>query len=331
MQKFLILITGWIGTLIAFVYLTFLLRQPSTAFWGLVQSEKTVIRAPEAGEISMLAVHPGDSVMAGDTLLVIFRPEVVRQQKEGQSRLQKLNAEFTEKLQQIRAQIARETHAREMDLLELEQERQIWEMELKRNQTLAKDWLSDSLTAIDSVVIQRRKEFETKQMAIKGKYQLRIDDLRQQASGLRPLQDISQDITLHDVSYWEAVSRQQVIRAPHDGWVGEVHVSEQEVTLKGTALVEIWGNQARYVEGFIHENFKATLTPGQKVKLNSANNADNKATATIIRLGNRIVEFPERLRKAPDVHLWGRETMIQLEEGNNFLIGEKVLIQVQKP
>ena len=106
-------------------------------------------------------------------------------------------------------------------------------------------------------------------------------------------------------------------------------VNESELTLKGVPLVEIWGNDARYVAGYIHEKFTAGLEAKQKVTLFSSNNQDNKAEATIIRLGNRIVEFPDRLRKAPDLRMWGRETLIQLEEVNPFLIGEKVVIQVQ--
>lgn len=331
MRKFLFLLFCWTIALGGFIYLTLLLKQPSTAFWGIVQSEKTVVRSPEAGEIHILKVHPGDSVRPGDTLLVLYRPEVERQQQESKFQLSKLDAERTDKLRSLQNEMQAVRVRWNQELQVVQQKQEFWELKLKREKELASVWLGekDLEESPDSLIAFKQLEFQSQLEAINQQYHLKIKALQDQQNLSQPILDSDHDLAENDLAYWEAISEQQVIRAPHAGWVGEVMVNETEVTLKGTPLVEIWGNEARYVEGFIHENFTAELTAGQQVTLSSANNTDNKAQATIVKLGNRIVEFPDRLRKAPDVRLWGRETIIQLKPNNHFLIGEKVIIQVQ--
>ena len=331
MRKFILLILLWSLALGGFAILTFQMKQPSTAFWGLVQSEKTVVRSPEAGEIQILKVNPGDSVRPGDTLLVIFRPEVERQQQESQVQMEKLDKEHASLQQEIRGDMQRIRAEWNAASQRLSQEQALWEAKIKRDRELAAPWLTkeNQTGMIDSVTQARRNEFAAKQAGLDEEYSVRLRSLQERLQLNQPILQSNLDLAENDLTYWEAICEQQVIRAPHSGWVGEVMVSETEVTLKGTPLVEIWGHDARYVEGYIHENFSAELKAGQQVMLSSANDSDNSAKATIVKLGNRIVEFPDRLRKAPDIRLWGRETIIQLEERNPFLIGEKVVIQAQ--
>ena len=192
--------------------------------------------------------------------------------------------------------------------IQLAQEQKLWESKITRDRELAGPWLEKSRgpSVIDSVTAAKRAEFASKQSAIDTEFSTRLKGLQDQLQLNVPILESNLDLAKNDLAYWEAICEQQVIRAPHAGWVGEVMVSETEVTLKGNPLVEIWGHDARYVEGFIHENFTAELNSGQRVTLHSANDTENTAEATIVKLGNRIVEFPDRLRKAPDVRLWGK-------------------------
>jgi len=55
----------------------------------------------------------------------------------------------------------------------------------------------------------------------------------------------------------------------------------------------------------------------------------NKSAATIgevVGVGARIVEYPLRLRKRPDIQMWGREVQILIPPENQFLLGEKLII-----
>ncbi len=52
----------------------------------------------------------------------------------------------------------------------------------------------------------------------------------------------------------------------------------------------------------------------------------NNETGTVVGVGSRIVEYPVRLRKHPDLQVWGREVVIKIPENNQFILGEKVVI-----
>jgi hypothetical protein len=59
-------------------------------------------------------------------------------------------------------------------------------------------------------------------------------------------------------------------------------------------------------------------------------NKHNRVSGEVVGVGARIVEYPVRLRKAPDILMWGREVMIKIPVGNKFLLGEKVMITIEK-
>jgi hypothetical protein len=46
----------------------------------------------------------------------------------------------------------------------------------------------------------------------------------------------------------------------------------------------------------------------------------------VVGVGARIVEYPLRLRKRPDIQMWGREVQILIPPENRFLLGEKLVI-----
>lgn len=330
MRKFIALLIGWILALAGFLFLNISLNQPSSSFWGLVRSEKAVIRAPEAGEIQVLKVLPGDAVLPGDTLLLLFRPEIGRQQQEGEFQKERLRLEYGRELAETQSDILTLRAERQAKLDQIGREMTLWEARQTRDKAMASTWLEGESVPhlIDSIAALKSNEFIQEQKSINETYDLRLQALRNRMNLSQPALKAEQALIENELNYWETVKDQQVIRATEAGWVGEVLVSESEQVLKGTSLVEIWGNEAQYVEGYIHENFTAEIKSGQQVLVSSSNNTDQTANATIVKLGNRIVEFPDRLRKAPDVRLWGREAIIKIDPGNPFLIGEKVIIQV---
>jgi len=48
-------------------------------------------------------------------------------------------------------------------------------------------------------------------------------------------------------------------------------------------------------------------------------------------MGSRIVEYPERLKKTPQVSAWGREVIIRISPDRSLLMGEKVEIAMEQP
>jgi hypothetical protein len=60
----------------------------------------------------------------------------------------------------------------------------------------------------------------------------------------------------------------------------------------------------------------------------SGHDKTNRTPGEIVGVGARIVEYPERLRKRPDILIWGREIIVRLPPENRFLLGEKVRISL---
>ena len=330
MKKIPLLPILWVLALLTFVFYTYQFQEPSSSFWGVVQSEKTVIRSPESGEIRMLRVNAGDSVQAGDTLLVLFQPEIGRQQTDYEIRLRQLQAAHERKIGELKGEIRLLHISWQAEREQVEENKRLWEARQARDSSLALPWLGEdqSPELVDSVLELRRKAYETELANIAREHQAKLKVLNKALSDEQKAEQVDRNQLQNDLDYWTQVGSRQVIRAPHDGWVGEVMVSDTELTLKGVSLVEIWSHRPHYVEGYIHETFSATLEPGQSLDLLSSNGETRKDKATLVKLGNRIVEFPRRLRKSPEVSMWGREVIIRLDEDNPFLIGEKVMIQV---
>ena len=65
---------------------------------------------------------------------------------------------------------------------------------------------------------------------------------------------------------------------------------------------------------------------GDNLEVVSSLHPDNGVGGTIIGLGTRIVEIPERLRKIPDFKTYGREVLIRIPPVNPFLQKEKVML-----
>ena len=63
-----------------------------------------------------------------------------------------------------------------------------------------------------------------------------------------------------------------------------------------------------------------------KVRVVSMANTSAATIGEVVGVGARIVEYPVRLRKRPDIQVWGREIQILIPSENRFLLGEKLII-----
>jgi hypothetical protein len=80
------------------------------------------------------------------------------------------------------------------------------------------------------------------------------------------------------------------------------------------------------VKGYIHENAYSRISLKDKVRVVSVANTSAATVGEVVGVGARIVEYPARLRKRPDIQMWGREVQILIPPKNRFLLGEKLFI-----
>ncbi|WP_413582303.1 DUF3616 domain-containing protein [Bdellovibrio sp. HCB288] len=110
-----------------------------------------------------------------------------------------------------------------------------------------------------------------------------------------------------------------------DGAVGAVNFKNGEKAPAFAPLITLVPLNPTYVNGYINENLSSTLKVGQVVEVNSAGGKVTRGS--VVSIGSRIVQIPERLLRIQTLAAWGREVVIKIPRNNEFLLGEKVFVQ----
>lgn len=145
-----------------------------------------------------------------------------------------------------------------------------------------------------------------------------------------PLQSEYDDL-VKEKDYLEKKKKNLYVFSPADGVVGQINFKVGEKVGGFATLMTLANNSPTFITGFINENLDVSLIEGQQVKVRSATRPGITATAVIKSIGRRTVEIPLRLLKYQNVIAYGREVTLALSENNQFLIGEKVVVDPSKP
>lgn len=112
-----------------------------------------------------------------------------------------------------------------------------------------------------------------------------------------------------------------------EGVIGSVNVKIGEDASPFSPLLTMHDNSPTMIKGFVHESIYNKTFKGQKVVVSSITDTNKIVDAVVASVGNRIVEYPLRLRKSETTLTYGREVIIFVPRDNPFLIGEKVQIK----
>ena len=120
------------------------------------------------------------------------------------------------------------------------------------------------------------------------------------------------------------------IYAETDSVVGVVNVRQGERQAAFEPFLTLIKNTPLFVRGYIHEYVNCKTFRHQKVAIRSFSNPTETIAASVVEIGDRIVQFPPQILRGESSPLWGREVIIALPRDNSFLVGEKLLIQLEK-
>jgi multidrug resistance efflux pump len=107
--------------------------------------------------------------------------------------------------------------------------------------------------------------------------------------------------------------------APYDGIVGNINVMEGEYVPAFSSLISYYETTPPVVLAFIQERFDIKVNVGDSVLVQSVYSPSKQVHGVVSAKGHRIVEIPEKLRKIPDVKIYGVEVFIHIPHGNRFL------------
>ncbi len=129
-----------------------------------------------------------------------------------------------------------------------------------------------------------------------------------------------------ELEFAQAQKDHLLIFAEKSGVVGAVNFKSGQTVPPFTTLLSILSQKPDTIKAYIHENVYSQIELNQEMMLASISDKRKKFSGTVISIGSRIVEMPERLTNSPLIKVWGREVIVQLNETNTFLMGEKVVI-----
>jgi multidrug resistance efflux pump len=313
--------------------ITLTFRSESTCFYGIAETQEQMINVESAVEVKAIHVVPGQSVARGDLLVELIRPdlalrinevthainEVVAQKdvdrSEGQALLVQLNAQRLQRISEIDARIAqlKAQYALNVQLTS----------QLK---SVRPDSSRDSSRGTNPLLVQIE--------SLQHELDSARDPTLAQIHGLS--RSISTSAAPKNVQLEQLREELEVLagqmdglhkRSPIDGVVGSVNVRDGERVSPFSPILTVHARSPSYVKGYIHENTYNQVRVGQQLEVRSLAERRTRLIGEVAGVGGRIVEFPVRLRKHPDILVWGREVLVRIPPQNPLLLGEKVMIR----
>jgi len=261
-----------------------------TSFYGVVDTAETVVSAELPVEIVNLHVVPGQVVRAGDPLVDLASSELERNIAELRHSLNEARAARIAEDREIQAQVAE------------------YEAQYKLNRSL---------------LSQVRGRDEAGDEAGESPLGAAIAGLK----GVLAREELS---TVDMEAYLSLLLREReklTVVAPGPGLIGTVHRRVGEKVKAFEPVMTLYTGAPVTVRGYIHESAHSLIENGQAVRVRSLA-APYELSGEVVGIGHRIVEYPVRLRKRPEIQTWGREVIIRIPDSNAFLLGEKVMIEM---
>lgn len=182
-----------------------------------------------------------------------------------------------------------------------------------------------------------QSDWESQLRVLKSRYdKLNAEmQLRQQLAGfakdfgqLAPQADpllVELEDAKREIALIEGRMKNLFVFAEVDGAVGAVNYKNGEKAPAFAPLITLVPLNPTYVNGYINENLSSTMAVGQTVEVSSA--GGKVVRGSVVSIGSRIVQIPERLLRIQTLPAWGREVVIKIPRANEFLLGEKVFVQ----
>jgi len=325
---------AWIGAVVTVVTLSILYNgnSNSTVFYGIAESREMAVNFERPVEIKKIHVVQGQKIHVGDTIVELDRPELILKINEIAHNLNELKAKgnldigenksLIKQLQAEQAAIENEIKTK-ISLLEAQYKlNKELTSSLKSIESGQKDQNRESSNPIKEQIAALNQELR---LALSPN-QIKINMLKSSiADSANPI-EIQIASLEKELNLLKEEKEHLLIFSSLNGVIGSVNYKEGEKVSPFMNIVTLHAKSPSFVKGYIHENIYSNVDIGQKVKVISISKKNSEIKGNIVGIGSRIIEFPERLRKRPDIVVWGREVIIKIVPENQFLLGEKVII-----
>jgi multidrug resistance efflux pump len=323
----------WFGCVVALVAVSRDNGRDVATFFGIAETREIVVNAEKAVEVRKVHVVPGQSVDTGQLLVALDRPEVTHRINEISNQMDKLKAQQLVNAADVQARL---------NELEAQKKANAAELQHRIAQLNNKHQINKDMTAglrsieqdkdpktrngmrsplqVQAESLKKELELETRLTQLKIKTLKETGD-SSKAAGSIQLKGLEEELDL-----LHAEKKDLLQHSPITGVICSVNFKEGEKVSPFDPILTVHSRSPAYVEGYIHENVYSRISAKDKVRVVSMANKSAATIGEVVGVGARIVEYPLRLRKRPDIQMWGREVQILIPPENEFLLGEKLII-----
>jgi multidrug resistance efflux pump len=326
------LIWAWFIALAGVLFLSWLYQGEATSFHGIAEANETTVSMQNAVEVVQVYVIPGQEVHPGDTLAELSRPDLTLRINEitleldamqGRSGLN--TAGIDQKVAEVQADLQSRRNTLQFEIEKLK-------TDYARNQEIASKLKSlpagsVPLSSGNDAMSIRIKSLERELQMVEESSANQIRLLR----GNRGLQSQSSkaeiEAKMRELELLKAEQKALTIVASNDWVVASVNARDGERVSAFEPIITLTRRTPTMVRGYIQEKVYNTIAVGDSVEVISSAASHGHVRGVVVGMGSRIVEFPVRLLKMPDLKLYGREVTIRIPEQNQFLLGEMTSIR----
>ena len=329
-MRHLVLHSIWVLALVGVFFLTSSFEQNTTQFYGLTENHEQAVRFQEPVKITQIMVIEGQLVERGTVLLRARRSELDSQEVELKGQIDELNARHSQTNSTLSSEIRvlKAKHNSELAKIDM----QIHHLQSKRQQNYAlyKNITGNNVPSSNTggdLIQEEINDLITQKSYITSSFNAQINALKTQISASNNPTLVQQKQLSERLDEINRKTDELTIRANFTGRIGSISFKEGERISSFQSVLTVHGLYPKFIKGYIHENVSNDVKIGQRVWVHALAVKNQKpVVARVESLGKRIVPYPERLRKNPQIQSWGREVIIRLANNNPLLLGEKVQV-----
>jgi HlyD family secretion protein len=293
---------------------------------GITFARQNRISVERPATVKAIHVVPGQQVQGGELLIELVSSELEINIDKLENRISDHKAEKSEKVKITQSEVAYIQAQLDLELEEIQAEIDELENELMLNRKLTGEFAGNQKSPDESNPLVGKINSLKRQLSMKTEARtIRIKDV-QQRHGL-DMQLLDNQISLLERELEQLIREKQnlVKHAVTNGVVENVNVKTNEQVEAYAPLLTINPVNPTTVVGYMVGK-KDMLPIGSSVTIKSVDYVRAIISGKVIGYGS-VVALPDILQKSMAVKAFGREIFIEIPGGNDFAVGEKVLIR----
>lgn len=333
MKSFKLMILLWALAIAGVILVNATFGDYSTVFMGIAESDELEVSYPSPVEIRDISVVPGQEVYEGELLIIVESPEldtrietVGFQLEEIKARVNISAKETIAQIEQIESQTATKVIDINSQIAQLDAQFQLnKDLTTGLKSINSNQAISDNQNPIKMRILSLKEELSLYQESANT----RISQLKAGLNSEQNPYEVQVKNLVDELRSLNNEKQKLTSYATISGVIGSINFAKGEKVSPYSPILAIYSKSPSFVKGYLHESVSQNINIGDQLEVQSQQNS-NSVSGTVIGVGSRIIEFPLRLRKNPDVAIWGREVQINIPGDNGFLLGEKVIIRMNE-